>query len=50
MLLAAIEVTSSVLRGETWTEYNKWIQLLAVIDIMFSIVCSFLFTYVMKDY
>ena len=44
------EVTSSVLRGETWTEYNKWIQLLAVIDIMFSIVCSFLFTYVMKDY
>ena len=50
MLLAAIEVTSSVLRGETWTEYNKWIQLLAVFDIMFSIVCSFLFTYVMKDY
>ena len=50
MLLAAIEVTGSVLRGETWTEYNKWIQLLAVIDIMFSIVCSFLFTYVMKDY
>ena len=50
MLLGAIEVTTSVLRGETWAEYNKWIQLLAVIDIIFTIVCSFLFTHVMKDY
>tara|TARA_B110000263_G_C15179852_1_gene451019 strand:+ start:68 stop:745 length:678 start_codon:yes stop_codon:yes gene_type:complete len=50
ILLAAIEVTGAVLRGEEWAVYGKWVQLLAIIDIIFSIVCSFLFTHVMKDY
>ena len=50
ILLAAIEVTGSVLRGQTFAEYNKWIQLLAITDIMFIIICSFLFTKVMNDY
>jgi heme exporter protein B len=50
ILLAAIEVTGAVLRGEEWAVYGKWVQLLAIIDTIFSIVCSFLFTHVMKDY
>ena len=50
ILLAAIEVTGSVLRGQTFAEYHKWIQLLAITDIMFIIICSFLFTKVMNDY
>tara|TARA_Y100001970_G_scaffold121738_1_gene150961 strand:+ start:174 stop:851 length:678 start_codon:yes stop_codon:yes gene_type:complete len=50
ILLAAIEVTGSVLRGQTFAEYNKWIQLLAITDIIFIIICSFLFTKVMNDY
>ena len=50
MLLAAIEVTGSVLRGQTFVEYHKWIQLLAITDIIFIIICSFLFTKVMNDY
>ena len=49
VIIAAVETTSGALQGESWSDIGKWIQLIAVFDVIFIIVSAFVMQFVLEE-
>lgn len=49
VLVAAIEASTPALTGGSWSDAFIWLPMIAVFDVVFLIVCSIAFTYVIQD-
>lgn len=49
VMLAAVEATKGALNGEPLTMYGQWLELLAVYDVVFTIVSFWMFEFVMDS-
>ena len=49
VIIAAVETTSGALQGDSWGEIGKWIQLIAVFDVVFIIVSAFVMQFVLEE-
>ena len=49
VIIAAVETTSGALQGDSWGGVGKWIQLIAVFDIVFIIVSAFVMQFVLEE-
>ncbi len=49
VMIAAIEATKGALNGEPLTMYGQWLELLAVYDVVFTIVSFWMFEFVMDS-
>ncbi len=49
VMIAAIEATKGALDGEPLTMYGQWLELLAVYDVVFTIVSFWMFEFVMDS-
>lgn len=49
VLVAAIEASTPALTGGSWSDASIWLPMIAVFDVVFLIVCSIAFTYVIQD-
>jgi len=49
LLIAAVEATGASLAGEGWGKMGRWLQLLAVFDVLFLVVAAFTFEFVLEE-
>lgn len=49
ILIAAVEVTASLIAGQSIYDTQKWISLIIVFDAIFIVVSPFLFTFIVSD-
>ena len=49
VLIGAVAATGMVLEGGTWAEVSRWVQLLAVFDVMFLVVSSLTFEFILEE-
>ena len=49
LLLAAIEATSDLVNGDSWSEMAQWLQLAAGFDVVFLIVSALVFQFILED-
>jgi len=49
VIIAAVEASAVVIRGESWGDMNRWLQLIAVFDVIFLVVASFTFQFVLEE-
>jgi len=47
VMIGAVEATGSLLRGESFTFYRQWIELLLVFDLIFTIVSFWVFEFIL---
>lgn len=49
IIVAAVESSAGVLEGAGWASMSRWLQLMGVFDILFLVVSSFAFEYVLEE-
>ncbi|MBI4336845.1 MAG: heme exporter protein CcmB [Chloroflexi bacterium] len=49
VIIAAVQATGSVVRGEGWSEYSRWIALTSVFDVVFLAVAATTFGFVLEE-
>ena len=49
ILIAAVEVTSALIAGQSIYDTQKWISLIIVFDAIFFVISPFLFTFIVSD-
>ena len=49
VIVAAVEASTPALTGEPWGDTIRWLPLLGVFDVVFLVVCSVSFGYVVQD-
>lgn len=49
VVIAAVASSSSMFRGEGWSEFGRWFQLIVAFDTLFLVISSLMFDYVVED-
>ena len=49
VMIAAVEATKGALNGDPLTMYSQWLELLAIFDVIFTVVSFWLFEFVMDN-
>ena len=49
VLVASIEASTPALIGGSWSDVSMWLPIIAAFDVVFLIVCSIAFGYVIQD-
>lgn len=49
LLMAAVESTSDVVNGRSWSDMSQWLQLAVAFDVAFLVVSAFIFQYILED-
>ena len=49
VLIASIEASTPALTGGAWSDVSMWLPIIAAFDVVFLIVCSIAFSYVIHD-
>ena len=49
VVIGAVAATSGVLEGRSWGEIAKWVQLIAVFDVLALVFCAFAFEHVIQE-
>ena len=49
LIMAAVESTSHVVNGRSWSDMSQWLQLAAAFDVIFIVVSAFVFQHVLED-
>ena len=49
VMIAAVEATKGALHGDPLTMYSQWLELLAIFDIIFTVVSFWMFEFVMDN-
>ena len=49
VIIAAVEATSGVVRGDPWSEYSRWLGLMAAFDVIFLVVGAVTFDFVLGE-
>ena len=49
VIIGAVATTDEVLQGGGWREISRWVQLLAAFDLLFLVVSSLAFEYVLEE-
>ena len=49
VIIAAAEATRAVLAGDSMGDYSRWLQLIAVFDVMFVVVASITFDFILGE-
>ena len=49
VLIASIEASTPALTGGPWSDVSMWLPIIAAFDVVFLIVCSIAFSYVIHD-
>jgi hypothetical protein len=47
--MAAVESTSVVVNGGSWSDFSDWLQLAILFDVIFVIASAVLFQYVLEE-
>jgi heme exporter protein B len=49
LLMAAVESTSHLVNGRSWSDMSQWLQLAVAFDLAFLVVSAFIFQYILED-
>ncbi|MCZ6538626.1 MAG: heme exporter protein CcmB [Chloroflexi bacterium] len=49
LIMAAVESTSHVVNGRSWSDMSQWLQLAVAFDIVFIVVSAFVFQHILED-
>jgi heme exporter protein B len=49
LIMAAVESTSVVVNGGSWSDFSDWLQLAILFDVIFVIASAVLFQYVLEE-
>jgi heme exporter protein B len=49
LIMAAVESTSVVVNGGSWSDFSDWLQLAIMFDVIFVIASAVLFQYVLEE-
>ena len=49
VVIGAVAATAGVLEGQSWGEIAKWVQLIAVFDVLALVFCAFAFEHVIQE-
>ncbi|MCH7984207.1 MAG: heme exporter protein CcmB [Chloroflexi bacterium] len=49
LIMAAVESTSHVVNGRSWSDMSQWLQLAAAFDVVFIVVSAFVFQHILED-
>ena len=49
LIMAAVESTSHVVNGRSWSDMAQWLQLAAAFDVAFIVISAFVFQHILED-
>ena len=49
VIIAAVKATGLVLAGESWSSLSSWLQIMAAFDIIFLVVSSWVFEFIIEE-
>ncbi|MBI4233016.1 MAG: heme exporter protein CcmB [Chloroflexi bacterium] len=49
VIIAAVEASGAILRGEGWGEFRRWLQLTAAFDMLFLVISALTFHFVLEE-
>ena len=49
LLMAAVESTSHMVNGRSWSDMAQWLQLAAAFDVVFIVISAFIFQHILED-
>jgi len=49
LIMAAVESTSHMVNGRSWSDMSQWLQLAAAFDVIFIVVSAFVFQHILED-
>ena len=49
LLMAAVESTSHMVNGRSWSDMAQWLQLAVTFDVVFIVVSAFIFQHILED-
>ena len=49
LLMAAVESTSHIVNGRSWSDISQWLQLAVAFDVTFVVVFAFIFQHILED-
>lgn len=49
LLMAAVESTSHLVNGRSWSDMSQWLQLAIAFDVAFIVVSAFVFQHILED-
>ncbi len=49
VILAAVQASTRAIGGETFIGLGRWLPLLGVFDVLFLVICPWLFSYIVED-
>jgi heme exporter protein B len=49
LIMAAVESTSHVVNGRSWSDMSQWLQLAVAFDVAFVVVSAFVFQHILED-
>ncbi len=49
LIMAAVESTSHVVNGRSWSDMSQWLQLAVAFDVAFIVVSAFVFQHILED-
>ena len=49
LIMAAVESTSHMVNGRSWSDMSQWLQLAAAFDVVFIVVSAFVFQHILED-
>jgi heme exporter protein B len=49
LIMAAVESTSHMVNGRSWSDMSEWLQLAVAFDVVFLVVSAFVFQHILED-
>ena len=49
LIMAAVESTSHVVNGRSWSDMSQWLQLAVAFDVAFIVISAFVFQHILED-
>ena len=49
LIMAAVESTSHMVNGRSWSDMSEWLQLAVAFDVVFLVVSAFVFQHIVED-